>query len=60
MVGLPPAGRTRFDAHNTLRYPPVDPELHAELYEYYRPYNAHLYELIGEDYGWERLASQYT
>jgi hypothetical protein len=55
-LGMPPVGRTRFEATNTLRYPPVDVDVRAELYDYYRPYNARLYSLLGQDYDWERSA----
>ena len=55
-LGMPPAGRTRFEAINTLRYPPVDPDVRAELYDYYRPHNARLHALLGQNYDWERSA----
>jgi Sulfotransferase domain len=55
-LGMPPVGRTQFDAHNTLRYPPVDADVRAELYDYYRPHNERLYALLGQEYDWERSA----
>jgi Sulfotransferase domain len=55
-LGMPPAGRTSFEAVNTLRYPPVEVDLRAELYDYYRTHNARLYAMLGQDYDWERSA----
>ncbi|MGK7344546.1 MAG: sulfotransferase domain-containing protein [Candidatus Nitrospinota bacterium M3_3B_026] len=33
---------------------PIDPRLAEEMAEFFRPHNERLYELIGEDLGWER------
>jgi len=40
--------------YNSRTQPPIEPATKARLAEYYRPYNAELYELIGRDLGWER------
>jgi hypothetical protein len=53
-LGLPPAGRTEFEAVNNLEYPAVDASLLRELYDYYEPHNARLYELLGDEFKWER------
>lgn len=53
-LGLPPVHRTEFEAVNSLEYPAVSADILDELYTYFEPHNARLYDLLGEDYGWER------
>ncbi|CAN5814179.1 sulfotransferase [soil metagenome] len=50
---LPVRGSVRLDPYNSRRQPPIDTETRARLVEYYRPYNAELYELLGRDLGWD-------
>jgi hypothetical protein len=33
-------------------YPPIAPETKSRLEEYYRPHNARLCEMLGQDFGW--------
>ncbi|GAC1629308.1 MAG: hypothetical protein NVS4B7_18130 [Ktedonobacteraceae bacterium] len=35
-------------------YPPMKIETRARLIEYFKPYNARLYELLERDFGWEK------
>ncbi len=39
---------------NKASYSNMLPETRARLLEYFKPYNARLYELLGRDFGWER------
>ena len=32
----------------------IDPDLYHELNSYFKPHNQELYELVGEDYGWDK------
>jgi hypothetical protein len=34
----------------------MNAETRAELSDYYRPYNAELYDLLGRDLGWDKTA----
>lgn len=43
-----------FPPENQGAYAPMDATLRARLTDYFRPYNARLYELLGTDFGWER------
>lgn len=38
--------------HFESKYPPLNPELRAELTEFYRPHNARLQSYLGRDFGW--------
>ena len=40
------------ESRNTRSYPPLDPEIDAELRLFYEPHNQRLYDLLGQDYGW--------
>ncbi|MEO8475976.1 MAG: sulfotransferase domain-containing protein [Actinomycetota bacterium] len=51
-LGLPPQGRTTFEAHNARDYVPVSNGLKASLYERYAPHNERLCSLLGEDLDW--------
>ena len=35
-------------------YDPIDPRVERDLREFYAPHNRRLYELIGEDFGWDQ------
>jgi hypothetical protein len=39
--------------YNKRGQPPIQPSTRARLADYYRPYNAELYALLGRDLGWE-------
>jgi hypothetical protein len=39
--------------YNNRPAPRMDPAIHDELAAFYRPHNAQLYELLGEDLGWD-------
>jgi hypothetical protein len=44
----------RLEATNVSSYKaPMDPVTRTWLREYFAPHNARLYELLGEDFGWE-------
>jgi hypothetical protein len=47
-----------FQVHNSLPYQDLDPEMHAYLSEYFRPFNARLYDFLDMDFNWENLANQ--
>lgn len=53
-LGLPPQRRTSFEAYNARTYNRVDPIVVEELQARYEPHNRRLYELLGDDLGWER------
>jgi len=38
---------------NTGRYEPMDPTLRERLAAFFAPHNAELYDMIGEDWGWQ-------
>ena len=40
--------------YNSRRQPGMDPVIQRRLADYYRPYNAELYDLLGRDLGWDR------
>jgi hypothetical protein len=50
---LPRYHKSKNQGHN---YPdgPLDEGLHRRLMAFYRPYNQDLYDLLGEDFGWEQ------
>jgi hypothetical protein len=39
---------------NEAKYTPMKPETRARLVEYFKPYNARLYDLLGRDFGWDK------
>src|SRR6266568_4357611 len=39
---------------NEAKYTPMNPETRARLVEYFKPYNARLYDLLGRDFGWDK------
>ncbi len=39
---------------NEAKYTPMKPETRARLVEYFKPYNARLYELLDRDFGWDK------
>jgi Sulfotransferase domain len=39
---------------NIQKPPKLDPKVREYLVEYFRPHNARLYELLGQDFGWDK------
>ena len=39
---------------NEAKYTPMKPETRVRLVEYFKPYNARLYDLLGRDFGWDK------
>jgi len=39
---------------NEAKYTPMKPETRARLVEYFKPYNARLYDLLDRDFGWDK------
>lgn len=56
-LGVEYQERSDFQVHNSLPYQDLDPELHAYLTEYFRPFNERLYDFLGMDFNWENLTS---
>jgi hypothetical protein len=50
---LPDYRKSRNQRHE-YRVGPMNEDMRRQLAEFFRPYNAGLYELIGEDFGWEQ------
>lgn len=40
------------EAKNTRSYPEIDPQVKQTLADFYAPFNARLYGLIGRDLAW--------
>lgn len=53
-LGLPAWDLGVYKNANPGKYPPMNPETRQRLQEYFRPLNQRLYEMIGEDFGWDR------
>jgi hypothetical protein len=51
-LDLPPHSLARYPQHSARSYPPLDPALRARLAETFREPNARLFDLLGEDLGW--------
>ncbi len=51
-IGLPPYQLDTFKVYNPHKYSEMDPGLQRELSEYFDPHNRKLYDLIGDDFGW--------
>jgi hypothetical protein len=56
-LGLPEHELDAFPRRNWARYDELDAATREWLVEYYREPNRRLYELLGRDFGWERLAA---
>lgn len=52
-LGIPVQRRGEFAAYNTSSRTSVDDDVIARLREHFVPYNRRLYELLGEDFGWD-------
>ncbi len=57
-VGLPAWQPSEFVEHNSGFYEPPPASVRHALAEHYRPYNAALWELLGEDWGWDEVATR--
>lgn len=55
-LGLPAWRPEEFTEHNAGSYEPAPPAVREMLSEHYRPFNAALWELVGEDWGWDEPA----
>jgi hypothetical protein len=53
-LDLPPQMRSVFPMYNSGKYPPLGRALRRRLTDYFSVANEQLYELIGEDCGWNR------
>lgn len=49
-VGMP----TVYKAHNEAKYAKMAPATRERLVEYFKPYNARLYEFLGRDFEWDK------
>jgi hypothetical protein len=45
---------TKKGYQNEEKPPKIDPKVRADLVDYFRPYNARLYEFLGRDFGWDK------
>jgi hypothetical protein len=54
-LGIPLHDIVDLQRHNRLPRNPIKPETERWLADYYRPYNAQLYEALGRDFGWDDL-----
>ena len=54
-LDLPTRGLSKeYKTFNDGKYAKMAPETRARLVEYFKPYNARLYEYLGRDFGWDR------
>jgi Sulfotransferase domain len=44
-----------YDVHNSGAYTDMHPETRARLAAYFAPHNQRLYELLGQDFGWDHV-----
>jgi Sulfotransferase domain len=52
-LNVPTGGaRKEYKPFNDAKYAPMEPATRARLVEYFKPYNARLYEFLGRDFGW--------
>ena len=52
-LDLAPCPLERYDVYNPGTYADMRPEIRERLTRYFAPHNQHLYELLGEDLGWD-------
>jgi len=53
-LNLPAEGmKPTYKPYNDAKYAPMKAETRQRLVEYFKPYNARLYELLGRDFGWD-------
>ena len=54
-LDLPTSGlSTEYKPFNDARYAQMAPATRERLVEYFKPYNARLYEFLGRDFGWDK------
>lgn len=57
-LGVPPVSlqerKEDYKLYNGASYSKLSPETRQRLVEYFRPYNARLYEFLGRDFGWDK------
>ncbi|REJ66496.1 MAG: hypothetical protein DWQ31_14520 [Planctomycetota bacterium] len=53
-LGIPRSTWPEFPVYNRTPYPPMNPATRNRLIEHYRPHNARLYQLLGEEFAWDR------
>ncbi len=51
-LGLPSWTPTSFQRYNASTRGAIDPQLRAQLLEFYRPHNRHLFDLLGREFNW--------
>jgi hypothetical protein len=56
-LGVPAHAYPALQPLHTAAYSELDPELRAELVDYFRPHNERLYEMVGRDLGWDTAAA---
>jgi len=44
----------KYKPFNDAKYTKMAPETRARLVEYFKPYNARLYDYLGQDFGWDK------
>ena len=44
----------KYKPFNDAKYTQMAPETRARLVEYFKPYNARLYDYLGQDFGWDK------
>jgi hypothetical protein len=52
-LGIPPRRVADYRQYNGLPYPKLSAATREFLSDYYRPHNRRLYELVGQDFGWD-------
>lgn len=54
LIELPSWTPGEYAGHKKFSYPKMNPDTRAMLREFYRPHNERLFEMVGEDFGWNR------
>ncbi|WP_209125685.1 sulfotransferase domain-containing protein [Alkalihalobacillus sp. BA299] len=52
-LGLPSYELKEYNNQNSASYQQMEIETRRRLIEYYKPYNKKLYEVLGQDFGWD-------
>ena len=50
----PQLGKKEYKQYNNNSYTKMDAAMRTRLIEYFKPYNARLYDLLGVDFGWDK------
>jgi Sulfotransferase domain len=56
LLGLPALDLPSYGRHNSLPASKLDRSIRRRLADYFAPHNQALFELLGMDFGWDRLA----